>query len=132
MIAAVADTHAIVWYLLGDARLSAKARKTIDEAANAAQKIAISAITLAELIYLIEKNRLHHGILARLVRALEEEELFVEAPFNAAVAQAMRAVSRVEVPDLPDRIIAATAVFLKVPVLSRDRKIAASSVATIW
>jgi PIN domain nuclease of toxin-antitoxin system len=33
---------------------------------------------------------------------------------------------------LPDRIIAATAVHLGVPVISRDRKIQSSSIATVW
>jgi PIN domain nuclease of toxin-antitoxin system len=44
----------------------------------------------------------------------------------------MRTVSRSEVPDLPDRIIAATAVHLGVPAISRDGKIRTSSVDTIW
>ena len=33
---------------------------------------------------------------------------------------------------MPDRIIAATALHLGVPVISRDGKIRASTVATIW
>jgi predicted nucleic acid-binding protein len=39
---------------------------------------------------------------------------------------------RSEIPDMPDRIIAATAIHLGVPVLSRDGRIRASSVRTIW
>ena len=34
--------------------------------------------------------------------------------------------------DMPDRIIAATALTLGVPVISRDSKIQLSSVSTIW
>ena len=41
-------------------------------------------------------------------------------------------VSRSEVPDLPDRIVAATAAALQTPLISRDRKIRASQVQTIW
>ena len=41
-------------------------------------------------------------------------------------------VERDQVPDMPDRIIAATALTLGVPVISRDSKIRLSSVATIW
>ncbi len=44
----------------------------------------------------------------------------------------MTRVMRAEVPDLPDRIIAATALHLEVPVISRDRKIQASSLETVW
>ena len=132
MIAAVADTHTAVWYLFGDRRLSARARETIDGAASAGTRVAVSAISLAELIYLIEKGRLAAEFLDRVLEALLDDEVFVEAPFDRGVAQAMLTVSRNQVPDLPDRIIAATAVKLEVPVISRDGKIRASDVATIW
>jgi len=55
---AVADTHTVVWYLYDDARLSLAARTWIEDAAAAGEQIAISAITLAEMIYLIEKGRI--------------------------------------------------------------------------
>jgi PIN domain nuclease of toxin-antitoxin system len=58
MIAAVADTHTALWHLFDDARLSAGAGAFISEAATARHKIAISTISLAEVVYLIEKNRL--------------------------------------------------------------------------
>jgi PIN domain nuclease of toxin-antitoxin system len=35
-------------------------------------------------------------------------------------------------PDLPDRIIAATALRLNLPLVTRDRKIQASQVNSIW
>jgi predicted nucleic acid-binding protein len=44
----------------------------------------------------------------------------------------MIGVARGEVPDLPDHMIAATALYLGVPVVSRDRKIRYSAVTTIW
>jgi len=52
--------------------------------------------------------------------------------FGASIVQAMRQVSRAEVPDMPDRIVAATAVYFDVPVISRDRRILAASLKTIW
>jgi PIN domain nuclease of toxin-antitoxin system len=56
----------------------------------------------------------------------------VLAPLDRTVVDALELVSRAEVPDLPDRIVAATAVALRVPLISRDRKIRASQVHTIW
>lgn len=44
----------------------------------------------------------------------------------------MRLVPRADVPDMPDRIVAATAVYFGVPVISRDARIRASNVQTIW
>jgi len=37
-----------------------------------------------------------------------------------------------QIPDMPDRIIAATAVHLNVPIISRDGKIKLSDLDTIW
>ena len=60
------------------------------------------------------------------------EYVIQEAPFDADVVEAMRRVPRSEVPDMPDRTVAATAVHFDVPVISRDGKIRPSSVRTIW
>jgi PIN domain nuclease of toxin-antitoxin system len=133
MIAAVADTHAAIWYLLDDWRLSGSARALIQDAANARHKIAISSISLAELVYLVEKFRLPLSAYDELRHALANpEHVFAEAVFSGEIVQAMRQVLRSEVPDMPDRIVAATALYLGVPVISRDRRIRAVSVKTVW
>jgi PIN domain nuclease of toxin-antitoxin system len=133
MIAAVADTHTALWHLFDDTRLSTVAGAFINEAATARRKIAISSISLAEVVYLIEKNRLPASAYDELTQVLADpEHVFVEAVFTAAIVQAMRQVSRAEVPDMPDRIVAATAVYFDVPVISRDRRIRAASLQTVW
>ena len=133
MLRAVADTHAVIWYLFADERLSATARTTIEEAAAGGDQIAFSSITLAEIIYLSEKGRIDPATLDRLLTAVDREDaVLIEVPFDRHVAQALRKVERTQVPDLPDRIIAATALHLGLPLISRDRKIQLSDVNTIW
>lgn len=44
----------------------------------------------------------------------------------------MAEVPRQDLPDLPDRVIAAAALFYSVPALSRDGRIRSSSVKAIW
>lgn len=133
MIAGVADTHTALWHLFGDKRLSATAEAFINEAATARRKIAISTISLAEVVYLIEKNRLPPLAYDELMQALADpEHIFTEAVFSAAIVQSMRQVSRAEMPDMPDRMVAATAFYFNVPVISRDRRIRAASLKTIW
>lgn len=58
MIAGVADTHAALWYLLKNPSLSVTARQFMDESAAAGYDIMVSPISLAEIVYLAEKNRL--------------------------------------------------------------------------
>ncbi len=70
MIAGVADTHTALWHLFDDKRLSVVAEAFINEAAKARRKIAISAITLAEVVYLVEKNRLPASAYDELTQAL--------------------------------------------------------------
>jgi predicted nucleic acid-binding protein len=48
------------------------------------------------------------------------------------VAAAVELIDRNVVPDLPDRVIAATALSSRVALVSRDGKIRASQVRTIW
>jgi PIN domain nuclease of toxin-antitoxin system len=133
MIAGVADTHTALWHLFDDARLSSAARAFVDQAAAARQKIAVSSISLAEIVYLIEKNRLPSSSYDELTQALADaEHVFVEAVFTAAIVQFMRQVPRAEVPDMPDRIVAATAVYFNVPVISRDSRIRSASLKTLW
>ncbi len=133
MIAAVADTHTALWHLFDAARLSATAGSMISEAAAARRKIAISTMSLAEVVYLVEKNRLPTSAYDELTQALADpEHVFIKAVFGAAIVQAMRRVSRAEVPDMPDRIVAATAVYFDVPIISRDMRIRAASLKTVW
>ena len=61
-----------------------------------------------------------------------DDALLVEIPFDRNIALTLRQVDRSQIPDLPDRIIAATALYLNVPVISRDRRIQLSSIDTIW
>lgn len=48
------------------------------------------------------------------------------------IAATLGQVARADVPDMPDRIIAATARYLDVPVISRDGRIRGSGISTIW
>ena len=133
MIAGVADTHAALRYVLQNPSLSSSARRFMDDAASAGHDIVISPISLAEIIYLIEKTRLPASTYDDLKLALADPDYVIEEPpFTAAIVDAMRHIPRDVVPDLPDRIVAATAVYPGVPVISRDRRIRASNVVTVW
>ena len=71
-----------------------------------------SSISLAEIVYLIEKNPLPANAYADLKAAIADpDHVFKEAPFTLEIVDAMREVPRADVPDMPDRIVAATSVY---------------------
>jgi len=133
MAGVVVDTHAIVWFLSRDSRLSSKARDVLRSAMATGEVIHVPSICLVELTYLAEKGRLPAVARDELIRALDDPTIpCALVALDRLVADALERVNRNEIPDLPDRIIAVTAVALGVPLVSRDGKVRASQVETIW
>lgn len=130
----VADTHTVVWYLQGSNRLSETALTTLDAAIEANDRIYVTSISVVEVAYLVEKFRLPEVALDQLIEALSNPDAdFVVVSLSLVIAQAMRHISRDIVPDMPDRIIAATALYLNLPLVTRDQRIQAlTAIQTIW
>ena len=133
-MAIVADTHAIIWYLVEPERLSQVALDALEGAIAAGSPVYISAISLIEICYLIEKRRIASDLLQRILVVLNEPDpSLIVVPIDLAISIAVQNIDRDTVPDMPDRIIAATALHLNLPLVTRDRKIQASqSIITIW
>ena len=100
----------------------------------AGSPVYISAISLIEICYLIEKRRIASDLLQRILAVLNEPDpSLIVVPIDLAISIAVQNIDRDTVPDMPDRIIAATALHLNLPLVTRDRKIQASqSIITIW
>ncbi len=129
MRAVAADTHAVLWYLADDRRLTATAAAALD----GADRILLPTVCLVEITYLIEKHRLDAAVLPRLFAELDNPATTLAlAPLDLGVVLAMQDVPRRAVPDMPDRIIAATARHHCVPLVTRDQAIRASGVETVW
>ena len=74
MIRAIADTHTIIWYLFADSRLSLTVKNTIEQIANDGYQVGISSITLTEIVYLEEKNRIPKNTLKILWFELDKQD----------------------------------------------------------
>ena len=91
------------------------------------------SISLIEFIYLVEKGRPPGLALARFREALASPNSSIKvAPLDSDVALAVQAIPATLVPDMPDRIIAATALHLDALLVTRDRRIRAAGMKTIW
>jgi predicted nucleic acid-binding protein len=85
------------------------------------------------MIYLIEKGRIPATALDDLRAAIADPKAVVRyVALDEEIALKMADVPRQDIADLPDRAIAATAVFYGVPVLSRDGRIRSSNIKSIW
>ena len=114
------DTHVWLWYVLGDTQLSQTHRHLLEDPG---AELYLSSISVWEAHLLIEKKRLHvdqpPGVwVPRAVRTMQLREVGI----TFAIAVRSRAIA-VEHQDPADRFIAATAVELKMPLLTEDDRL---------
>ena len=133
MIVSIADTHTAIWYLFNDPRLSPTAKQAIQETAANGDHVGVSSISLAEMVYLCEKGKIAATAVEDVLAAFHDpENVLQEVPLDSTIVQRMHLIPREQVPDLPDRVVAATGLRYGVPVISRDGKIRATRLQTIW
>jgi PIN domain nuclease of toxin-antitoxin system len=126
------DTHIVLWLAFDAARLSKKAKTTIEEARQSGEGVAISDITLLELAMLARKKRILLSL--SLGSFLSEvERRFVVLPMNGHICVRAFALPSTYPKDPADRVIAATALVQGLSLVTADREIRQShAVPTIW
>jgi len=130
---AVLDTHAAIWYLLDAKNLSQTVFSLIDGAAARGMPTFISAVSLVEVVYLVERGRIAADAFERFTQEIDQQNpAFTVVPVDSLIASTLRRIPRELVPDMPDRIIAATALHLGLPLVTRDRRLQAAGIQTIW
>ncbi|MEM7533702.1 MAG: PIN domain-containing protein [Chloroflexota bacterium] len=132
-ILAVADTPTLILYITIYKRLSNEALSFLKNIDDSGKQIAISSMTLVEIVYLAEKDRISQDLLDFVVSFFDDiDSSLVEIVINNQIAQTMKQIPREQIPEMPDRIISATALYLEVPLITNDLKIRSSLVQTIW
>lgn len=118
----VADTHAIVWHITADPQLSTKARQVFQRADANRDSIVIPCIVLFEIAYLIEKRKLSLNF-ESLLGVLHQARNYKIEPLCLPIIVRSRTIRRDTVKDPWDRLIAATAIHLGIPLISGDRSL---------
>jgi PIN domain nuclease of toxin-antitoxin system len=126
---ALVDTHALLWWLFDDRRLSGQARQVLEDGTN---EILVSSASGWEIM---TKHRLgklpHAGEAVRDLRGAVQRAGF--EPLSISLDHAIEA-GRLASPhrDPFDRMLAAQSRLEKIPLITDDKIFATLSVPTLW
>ena len=133
MTLAVADTHALLWWTLGASRkLGRQARDMFSRVEHGRATIYVPVMCLVEVSEAFRRGTLRADMsFARWASRLLESSGFVAADLTMEIVQ--EAESLYAIPERTDRLIAATALHLECPLISRDPAMSrVSRLTTIW
>ncbi|MCL4757838.1 MAG: type II toxin-antitoxin system VapC family toxin [Rhodocyclaceae bacterium] len=125
------DTHAWIWWLLGQSELSVREREALDALAAAGTPPALSAISLWEAQMLAAKERLTLDTPLSLWLPVAAEAVTL-LPLDVSVVVALDRLPAGFHGDPADRIIVATARAHGLPLLTRDGNIRRSRAVKLW
>jgi PIN domain nuclease of toxin-antitoxin system len=126
------DTHVVIWLAQDYQRISAAAQRAISKAREKDRGLAVSGITLVEIVRLSSRGRIRLTPSVETVVS-EVEHRFIVLPITGNIA-----LQAFELPagypnDPADRIIGATALVEDILLVTADREIYKSRVVpTIW
>jgi PIN domain nuclease of toxin-antitoxin system len=129
----VTDTHALVWYAQARPRkLGKQARRTFEYAEAGRAVIYVPVLVLVELFRLVRSGQIRlEPSPARWLENLFRLPGFAVAELTLPVVLAGE--SLYAIPEQTDRLIAATAVHLGVPLITRDAELASvRGLKTVW
>ncbi len=113
----VLDTHALVWYVTADNRLGKDAYAALQSIDGGTSTGVVSVLVLSEIMYLEQKGRISVK-LDELIEKLKTSENYRIVPMTLDTLN--RAKQLTDIPELFDRMIAATALEHEGILLTRD------------
>ena len=118
----VTDTQALVKFMMGKKVINDAAHQAYLSADKGEATIIIPAIVLMEVMYLFEKSRIQIGLLQ--TEDLMESQNYQFEPLSFEILKTASQIT--DIPELHDRLIAATARHLDLPLITNDPVISKS------
>lgn len=128
----VTGTHSMVWHMTDDPKLSLKAREAFSMTDNGRDRIFIPCIVFMELLYLAEKGKVPQDLFEDLTAFVSSSENYSVEKMCLSVIERCKAISRDDVNDPWDRLIAATAMHLGFPLITKDSSLQKIGLITVW
>ncbi len=131
----ILDTHALVWYLEGNSRLSQRVQSLMSAADS---QMVLPLIALAEATLPIERRRIALPSVTALIADIEQDKRIQVYPLTKSIFARSLTKEGQQIPELHDRFIVSTGLHLQdlghsVAILTRDKSITASGVlSVIW
>ena len=116
----VVDTHVLIWYFTGNKRLPEELKNRIDSVRQQGGRLLVPTIVLAEALAVAAKGRVPFDF-NRLYQVVVAEPEFEIVEFGLGVFSEVLRIKRI--PEIHDRIIAATARFYGGHLLTKDGEI---------
>lgn len=125
----LADTVALIRHLSKVGKIGKAAKRILEEADNGRHQIFISVISLVEILYLSEKQR----IAINLDDTLDSINYSQNYSIVDLTPEIVKVASASACKELHDRLILSTAKYLGVPILTSDHEMEKlNEVPTIW
>ncbi len=126
----VTDTHALLWWFVDNPKISIKASAIFERCENGENVIFVPSIVIAEALSIFDKKRISFNF-RRLLRKINESENFTLIALDYPILQKM--ITLKNIPELHDKIIASTAKYLNIPIITKDKFLQKlSNIKTIW
>jgi len=123
----VTDTQALVKFMMGQKVINEISHQAFLSADRGESTIIIPAVVLMEVLYLFEKNRIKIDLIQ--TEELLESKNYQFMPLTLEILKT--AIEITDIHELHDRLIAATARHLGVPLITNDPEIRASAFVDI-
>jgi len=127
----VTDTHSLIWHMTDDPKLSIKAKRIFQKVDNMQEYIFIPCIIFFELLYLAEKKKITVDF-DRFLAMVSSSKNYKIEPLCLPIIEKSRKIPRERIADPWDRLIAATSVYLNLPLITRGESLKKIGLEIIW